>query len=60
MVEFMISKTKIISGFIFIVIGQLIAFIIWKFFNQNYFIPLIIASTLGFFVSYKGKKNRQR
>jgi len=49
-------NTKIISGIIFIVIGQVIALIIWVFFNQNYFIPLIIASTTAFLISYRGKK----
>lgn len=52
----MISKTKILSGLIFIGVGQLVALLIWLVFNQSYFVPLIIGSTAGFIVSYKGKK----
>lgn len=50
-------KNKIISAAIFIVVGQLVALIIWLIFKENYYIPMLIASTVGFLAGYKGKKN---
>lgn len=49
-------KTKIISATIFIIVGQIVALIIWKYFNENYFVPMLIASTVGFLAGYRGKK----
>ncbi len=49
-------KTKIISATIFILVGQIVALIIWKFFNENYFIHMLTASTVGFLAGYRGGK----
>jgi hypothetical protein len=49
-------KTKIISATIFFIVGQIVALIIWKYFNENYFVPMLIASTVGFLAGYREKK----
>jgi 4-hydroxybenzoate polyprenyltransferase len=56
----MITKTKIRSALIFIGVGQLIALFIWLVFNHNYFVILMISSTVGFIVSYKEKKTTKK
>ncbi len=49
-------KRKIISGIIFIIVGQIIALMIWKFFNENYFIPVLVGSIVAFLAGYKENK----
>ncbi len=46
-------KRKIIAGLIFVFVGQIISLIIWFLFKENYFIPLLIGSTVGFIAGYK-------
>jgi hypothetical protein len=49
-------KRKIIAGFIFLLAGQIVALLIWLLFKENYFIPLLIGSVVGFLAGYKAKK----
>lgn len=52
-------KTKLISLAIFIIVGQLVAFGFYKL-NISYslFIPMLISSTVAFFIGYKEKKTK--
>lgn len=50
------KNTLLFSLFISILVGQLIAFISWYFFNENYFIALLFGSIVGFLFGYKGLK----
>ena len=46
-------KRKYFSLLLSIVIGQIIAIIIWFIFKEEYFIGLLFGSIVGFLVSYK-------
>jgi len=46
-------KKKIISLLIFVAVGQLIAYLICHFFKENYFIPMVFASLIGFYFGYR-------
>lgn len=50
------KNTLLFSLFISILVGQLVAFIIWYCFNENYFIALLFGSIVGFLFGYKGLK----
>jgi hypothetical protein len=50
-------KKKVFSALIFVTIGQVIAYFILLIFNENYFIPMLIASTVGFLAGYRNKNN---
>jgi len=43
------------SAIIHIIVGQIVALIIWKYLNKNYFILLLMASIVGFLAEYRGK-----
>lgn len=50
------KNTLLFSLFISILVGQLVAFISWHCFNENYFIALLFGSIVGFLFGYKGLK----
>jgi len=51
------NKKKILSGVVFIAIGQICALIVWLVFDYNLFLILLIASTLGFLAGYREPSN---
>lgn len=56
----MVKKRKIYAYILSIVIGQIIALLIWFLFKENYFIPLFIGSIFAIVFGYKGnKKNNE-
>ncbi len=53
-------KTKITSFLIFIIAGQILAFILWKLGDDpQIFRNIAFASIVGFFLSYKIKEKKE-
>lgn len=48
-----LNRKTIYSALLFILGGQLVAFIIYFYSSKETFIPIFIASIIGFIVSYK-------
>lgn len=50
------KKALFYSAFISIIIGQIVALLIWYIFNENYFVALFFGSIIGFLFGYRGLK----
>ena len=48
-----VTRKKAKSFVIFIIVGQIVSLILWLIFNQNFIVPMLIASTVGFLIGYK-------
>jgi len=51
-------KAFIYTLLLFIIVSQVVAFIIWYLFDRNDFLALLIASIAGFLFGYKGPKKK--
>ncbi|MCZ4693753.1 hypothetical protein DWB61_09935 [Ancylomarina euxinus] len=53
-------KAFIYSLLIMVVVSQVVALIIWYFFDENHFVGLLIALVAGFLFGYRGLKKKTR
>jgi|AntDeeMinimDraft_4_1070355.scaffolds.fasta_scaffold80550_2 hypothetical protein len=51
-------KNKVLAFSLSIVIGQIIALLIWLLFDRDLFIAMAVGSTVGFIVGYKTPENK--
>ncbi len=49
----MIARKKVKAFIIFIIVGQIVSLILWLIFKQDFIVPMLIASTVGFLLGYK-------
>ncbi|CAI8163593.1 MAG: Uncharacterised protein [Bacteroidota bacterium] len=48
-----ITRKKVKAFILFIIVGQIVSLLLWFIFKQNFIVPMLIASIVGFTLGYK-------